>query len=175
MIAMGAALRGMGDMKIPTLIQVATVVLNIILAPTLMFGWIGGRPLGVAGTAIASLIAVGVGCAAFTAYFRRPTARSASAARTGSPNLSEWGRILKIGLPAGGEFALMSVYMVLVYSVIRPFGAAAQAGFGIGIRLVQSLFLPVVAIAFAVAPVVGQNYGARLGERVRQASTRPPA
>jgi len=62
----------------------------------------------------------------------------------------------------------MSVYMMLVYDIIRPFGAAAQAGFGIGIREVQSLFLPIVAIAFATAPVAGQNYGARLGDRVRQ-------
>ena len=169
MIAMGAALRGMGDMKIPTLIQVVTVVLNIVLAPTLMFGWITGRPLGVAGTAIASLIAVGFGCVAFTAYFRRPEGAIRFHVKDWTPDLALWGQILKIGLPAGGEFALMTVYMVLVYSVIRPFGAAAQAGFGIGIRLVQSLFLPVVAIAFATAPVVGQNYGARLGERVREA------
>src|SRR5262245_16165953 len=40
LVAMGAALRGMGDMKMPTLIQVFTVILNIVLAPTLMFGWI---------------------------------------------------------------------------------------------------------------------------------------
>jgi Na+-driven multidrug efflux pump len=33
---------------------------------------------------------------------------------------------------------------------------------------VQSLFLPVVAVAFAAAPVAGQNYGARLGQRVRE-------
>jgi Na+-driven multidrug efflux pump len=33
----------------------------------------------------------------------------------------------------------------------------------------QSLFLPAVAIAFATAPVVGQNFGARLGSRVREA------
>jgi Na+-driven multidrug efflux pump len=59
--------------------------------------------------------------------------------------------------------------MVLVYDIIRPFGAAAQAGFGIGARVMQSLFLPTVAIAFATAPVVGQNFGARLGERVREA------
>jgi Na+-driven multidrug efflux pump len=63
----------------------------------------------------------------------------------------------------------MSVYMVLVYGIIRPFGAAAQAGFGVGLRVVQSLFLPVVAVAFATAPVAGQNYGARLGARVREA------
>ena len=168
LVSMGAALRGMGDVKVPTLIQVATVVLNIVLAPTLMFGWLTGHPLGVAGTGLASFVAVAFGVAAFSLYFRREG--SPMRVRTGewSPQARTWGQILRIGLPAGGEFALISVNMVIVYDIIRPFGAAAQAGFGIGVRLVQSLFLPVVAIAFAVAPVAGQNYGARLGSRVRQ-------
>jgi MATE family, multidrug efflux pump len=169
LVAMGAAFRGLGDVKVPTAIQVGTVVLNIVLAPTLMFGWITGRPLGVAGTALASLVAVAGACVAFTLYFRRPASPVRFRRDLWRPRPDLWAEMLRIGLPAGGEFALVSVYMVLVYVIIRPFGAGAQAGFGIGLRVVQSLFLPVVAIAFATAPVVGQNYGARLGDRVRQA------
>ena len=45
---------------------------------------------------------------------------------------------------------------------------AAQAGFGVGARVMQALFLPVVALSFAVAPVVGQNFGGRRGDRVRR-------
>src|SRR5260370_3345191 len=77
--------------------------------------------------------------------------------------------MLRMGVRGGGEFALISGYLVLVYDIIKPFGAAAQAGFGIGSRVMQALFLPAVAIAFAAAPVAGQNYGARQGGRVRQA------
>jgi Na+-driven multidrug efflux pump len=54
-----------------------------------------------------------------------------------------------------------------VYSITRPFGAAAQAGFGVGIRIVQAGFMPVVALGFSVAPVAGQNFGARQAERVK--------
>lgn len=167
LVAMGAALRGMGDVRFPTAMQVATVLLNIVLAPTLMFGWITGRPLGVAGTAIASLVSVTVGVLAFTGYFLREASPMRFRRHDWRPRLGLWRDMLRIGLPAGGEFALMSGYLMLVYVIIRPFGAAAQAAFGIGVRLVQSLFLPVVAIGFATAPVAGQNYGARLGERVR--------
>ncbi len=169
LVAMGSALRGMGDMKNPTLIQIGTLVVNIILAPTLMFGWITGHPLGVAGTAIASLIAVGLGCIAMTLYFRRPRSPIRFRREQWEPEPRLWFDMLRIGVPAGGEFALMSVYVMLVYDIIRPFGSAAQAGFGIGARVMQSLFLPTVAIAFATGPVVGQNFGARLGERVRGA------
>ena len=168
LVGMGAALRGVGDLKVPTLIQITTVVLNIVLAPTLMFGWLTGRPLGVAGAGLASLVAIAVGCLAFTAYLRRPESPMCFRAADWPPAPRMWWEMLRIGLPAGGEFALMFVYMILVYDILRPFGAAAQAGFGIGLRVMQSLFLPAVAIAFATAPVTGQNFGARLAARVRQ-------
>jgi putative MATE family efflux protein len=168
LVALGAALRGMGDVKMPTAIQVATVVLNIVLAPVLMFGWVTRRPLGVAGAAVASLVAIAVGCVAFSAYFLRDGSPLRFRTDEWTPQPRLWGAMLRVGLPAGGEFALMSVYMVLVYDIIRPFGAAAQAGFGIGLRVVQALFLPTVAIAFAAAPVAGQNFGARQGDRVRK-------
>jgi len=83
------------------------------------------------------------------------------------PNLSLWKKMLEIGLPAGAEFALLAVYLVIVYIVSRPFGSAAQAGFGIGMRIVQAGFMPVVALGFSVAPVAGQNFGARQPSRVR--------
>src|SRR5207237_1137777 len=114
-------------------------------------------------------LAAGVGCAAVTAYFRRPSNALRCRAGEWRPRPRLWAQMLRIGLPAGGEFALIFGYMILVYDIIRPFGAAAQAGFGIGARVMQSLFLPTVAIAFATAPVAGQNYGARQGHRVRQA------
>src|SRR4030095_9090927 len=84
-----------------------------------------------------------------------------------TPQMPLWKDMLKIGLPAGAEFLMMAVYLMLVYTLARPFGAAAQAGFGIGMRVVQALFMPVVALGFSVAPVAGQNVGARLGDRVR--------
>jgi Na+-driven multidrug efflux pump len=65
------------------------------------------------------------------------------------------------------EFAMMALYQLLVYTIARPFGAAAQAGFGIGMRVVQAGFMPVVALGFAVAPVAGQNFGAHLAGRVK--------
>jgi len=83
-----------------------------------------------------------------------------------------WGRLMRIGLPAGGEFALMFVYMAVIYWIIRPFGQDAQAGFGVGMRLNQSLFLPAMAVAFATAPIVGQNYAAGKFARVRETFVR---
>jgi putative MATE family efflux protein len=150
------------------IVQTATVIINIVLAPILIFGWGIGRPLGVAGAAIATLLAITIGVVWMALYFFPADAYLRFTPRDWSPRLRLWNDMLKIGLPAGAEFAMMAIYLMLVYAVSRPFGAAAQAGFGIGIRILQACFLPVVALGFAVSPVAGQNFGARKSERVRQ-------
>jgi putative MATE family efflux protein len=167
LVAMGSALRGIGLFKPGMVVQTATVVINMALAPVLMFGWLTGRPLGVAGTAIASFVAVIVGNVWLARYFFAPDSFLGFHLRGWTPRFELWRRMIGIGLPAGAEFGLMGVYLMIVFVLGQRFGAAAQAGIGIGLRIVQSLFLPVVALGFAVAPVAGQNYGARQADRVR--------
>jgi Na+-driven multidrug efflux pump len=79
-----------------------------------------------------------------------------------------WKRILNIGLPAGGEFFVMFITMAMMYWLIRDFGAAAQAGYGVGSRIMQAIFMPAMAVAFSASPIAGQNYGARRADRVRE-------
>src|SRR5207248_8666249 len=83
------------------------------------------------------------------------------------PQIKIWASMLRIGVPAGAEFILLFFYIMIVYAIIRNFGPAAQAGFGVGARVMQALFLPVVVLSFAVSPVVGQNFGGRRADRVR--------
>jgi putative MATE family efflux protein len=168
MVVMGAALRGTGNFKPGMVVQTATVIVNMLLAPFLMFGWLTGRPLGVAGTALATFISVAIGSAWLSLYFVPRQAYLKFVVADWKPRLELWANLLRIGLPAGAEFALMGVYLFVVYALSRPFGAAAQAGFGIGMRVIQAGFMPVVALGFAVAPVAGQNFGARHADRVRE-------
>ena len=165
MVVMAAALRGTGNFKPGMVVQTATVIINIVLAPVLMFGWIGTRPMGVAGAGLASLVAIVIGTIWLALYFFEATSYLKLHPHF-TPHGGMWAKVLKIGLPAGVEFALIAVYLVVVYTVSRPFGAAAQAGFGIGQRITQAGFMPIVALGFAVAPVAGQNFGARKPERV---------
>ena len=165
MVVMAAALRGTGNFRPGMVVQTATVILNIVLAPALMFGWITGRRMGVGGAGLASLIAIVIGTL-WLAYYFVPEASYLKFKATFRPDATLWMQSLKIGLPAGVEFLLVAIYLFVVYTVCRPFGAAAQAGFGIGQRIIQAGFMPVVALGFAVAPVAGQNFGARHGDRV---------
>jgi putative MATE family efflux protein len=168
MVAMSSALRGVGDFRTGMVIGTVSIVLNMAIAPFLIFGWGTGRPLGVAGAAIASLIAVLVGVLWLTSHFVRGRGLLKFDLSEWRPRIAEWRRLLAIGLPAGFEFALMGVYLAIVYTVSKPFGAHAQAGFGIGMRVVQAAFMPVVALGFSVAPVAGQNFGAGRADRVKE-------
>ena len=166
--SMGAALRGTGIAKPTMIVQMLTVLLNVFLAPVLIAGWLTGHALGVAGAGLATSISVAVGTVLMLVYFLRLEHYVKFESGMWSPRMEIWRRILKIGLPPGGEFALMFAYMAVIYWVIRDFGAEAQAGFGIGMRVMQAIFLPAMAIAFATAPVAGQNMGAGLAPRVRE-------
>jgi putative MATE family efflux protein len=165
-VSAAAALRAVGNFKAGMIVGTGSVIVNMVLAPFLIFGWVTGHALGVAGAAISSLVAVVVAVIWFATYFTGKESYLQFVRADLKPQLALWRKMLAIGLPAGFEFAMMGVYLVVVYALARPFGAAAQAGFGIGQRVIQALFMPAVALAFSVAPVAGQNFGARSRERV---------
>ena len=166
---MGSALRATGVVQGPMAIQVGTVLLNILLAPILIAGWITGHAFGAAGAGAASSIAIAVGVVVLTLYFLRTEKFVALApAEWVKVQLATWWRLLKIGIPAGGEMGLLFVYSGIIYVIIARFGPDAQAGFTVGSRLMQAFFLPVMAIAFAASPIAGQNFGARNHDRIRE-------
>src|SRR6201982_281051 len=165
LVALGSALRATGIIKPAVGFQVLSVVLNIVLAPLLIFG-IGPWPrMGVTGAALATFISILVVDVLLILYFERSYHYLRFRFSQFRPETKIWNSLLRIGLPAGPEFILISVYIIIVYGIIRGFGAAAQAGFGVGARIMQALFLPVVALSFAVAPVVGQNFRRRRAAR----------
>ena len=169
LISMGAALRATGIVQAPMVIGIISVGLNIVLAPFLIFG-IGPVPkLGVTGAALATFIAVLAAGLLMFRYFEKKYRYLRIRFSEWRAKMKIWGAMLRIGVPAGAEFVLLFIYMLIVYLIIRNFGPAAQAGFGVGARVMQALFLPVVALSFAVSPVVGQNFGGRKADRVRYA------
>jgi putative MATE family efflux protein len=168
LVALGSALRATGIIKPAVGLQVLSVVLNMIFAPLFIFG-VGPFPkMGVGGAALATFLSILVANVLTIIYFEKSYRYLRFRVGQWRPRFDIWWSMLRIGLPAGAEFALMAVYIVVVYAIIRSFGAAAQAGFGVGARVMQAMFLPVIAVAFSVAPVVGQNFGGRRADRVRQ-------
>ena len=165
--AVGAALQGTGIARPGMVVRMVTLLVNIVLAPVLIAGWGTHHPMGVAGAGLASSIAGVVGVVLVAGYFVRLESYVAVDRSALRPEFPLLARILKVGLPAGGEFALMFLANAATFTVIRRFGPEAQAGFGVGSRVLQAILMPAMAVAFAVPAIAGQNVGARQAQRVR--------
>lgn len=171
MVSISSALRGTGIVKPTMVIQTLSILLNIILSPLLISGWGSVHGMGIAGAGFASSISVFFAVVLLCYYFTKADKYISVDFSLWSINLPRIKKLLALGLPAGGEFFLLFVYMATIYWLIKPFGADAQAGFGLGSRVMQALFLPAMAIAFAAPAIAGQNFGAGNYHRVRETFT----
>src|SRR4030081_1533809 len=112
LVALGSALRATGIIKPTVSFQVLSVLLNIVLAPFLIFG-IGPWPkLGVSGAALPTFISVLAANVLLAVYYVRSYRYLRFRLPQLAPRLGVWWSMLKVGLPAGAEFALMSVYIM---------------------------------------------------------------
>jgi putative MATE family efflux protein len=161
----GNCFRGMGDTKTPMMIMLQANILNMVLDPILIFGWLGLPALGVRGAAIASLIShiYGLGIYGYL-IFIRGTHISIKGRWRFDPQIIK--QSLLIGVPAGMNHFLLAANLLITYRVISAHGTAALASIGIGFRILQSIYIPVIAVASAMAAIVGQNVGARNFSRI---------
>jgi len=155
---------GLGDTVGPMRINVATVLLNVVLDPILIFGWGPVPAMGVAGAAAATVLSRAVSSAlAVRAMFggggfriRRCDLR---------PDAGTTRRLLRIGLPLSLGQTMTSLGFTLLIGIVNGFGSAATAAFGVGHRIVMTVSVPAWAMAQANATAVGQNLGAGFPER----------
>ncbi|HLA70028.1 MAG TPA: MATE family efflux transporter [Steroidobacteraceae bacterium] len=168
MVSMFATLRGTGIVKPTMILQFITVGLNILFAAVLTIGWLTGKPYGAFGAGLATTLATVIGVILSAYYFHRHEKYVSFHREQIKPKAEVWKRLFFIGLPIGLEFMFMSLVMIVTYWVIRDFGAAAQAGLAQGQGALRLILLPAMAVAFAAAPIAGQNFGARKPERVRE-------
>ena len=161
----GNCFRGMGNTKTPMIILLQANILNIVLDPILIFGWIGLAPMGVRGAAIASLIsqiyALGI-------YLYFIFIKGAHIDLKGPWRLSRSivAKSLYIGIPSGMNHLLLAANLFITYRVISIYGTAALASIGIGFRILQAIYIPVIALASALAAIIGQNFGANQYSRI---------
>lgn len=167
-IAMFSTLRATGIVLPTMILQVISVLVNVALAPVLIAGWGTGYAMGTAGAGLASTIATLVGLVLSAWYFHRHEKYVAIHREQMRVRWPVWGGLLFIGMPVGLEFLLMSLSMFVIWILVRDFGSAAQAGIGTGMTVMRIIMLPAMAVAFAAAPIAGQNFGARRPERVRE-------
>jgi len=147
------------------IIMLQANLMNIVLDPVLIFGWLGLPPLGVRGAALASAISQ---LYALAIYGYLIFIKGTHIDLKGKWQL-RFGIIRKslfIGIPSGLNHFLLAANLLITFRVISDYGTAALASVGIGFRIQQAIYIPVIALASAMAAIVGQNIGANKYKRI---------
>jgi len=161
-----AALRGAGDTRTPMLVMSGINLINVVVAYSLING-VGSLPrMGVAGAAIGTAIAQGVGGLAVLILLLRPR----SAVRLVPRDFfrlepRQIRRILSIGLPAGGEQLLMRIAQFSFAALITRLGTATFAAHQIGMMVMSLSYMPGWGFSVASTTLVGQELGAGRPDR----------
>ena len=163
-----AVLRAGGDAKTPSVLMASTAVINAVLDPILIFGWFGFPALGIKGAALASVLANVVFLIASLSIliFRENLIQFRK--NTVAAILHSWNQILHVGLPAIASNLIAPMSTALVTSLISSFGQSAVAAFGLASRLEAFIIIIFMALGGAIAPFVGQNFGAQEFDRLKQ-------
>lgn len=165
--AVEAILRGTGNSRTPLRFMAVATVTNIILDPLLIAG-IGPFPrMGVAGAALATVLAQCVTSSLIVWWLLKHTDLVEMKRSFWRFDREIVGLLVRIGLPAGLQMVLVSFSMVFVTALINVYGPVIVAAFGAASKLDQLAILPAISVAGAVGALVGQNLGAQNYDRVR--------
>jgi len=165
-----AILRGAGDSKTPFLFLIVSVGLDIALNPLLMFGVGSWHGFGIAGSALATLIANVV---TLLALIARLYQRNDPLCLRGA-ELS-WFRfdaevialLLKKGLPMGIQMILISANVLVLITLVNPYGSDVTAAYGGAWQLWNYVQMPALALGAAVSAMAAQNVGAQRWDRIK--------
>jgi len=140
-------------------------ILNIILDYLfiIIFGW------GVKGAAIATVISHIASSVYIFAFFVSRSSIFHIKLKMFKINKSISRRILAIGTPSFLMEIMASVMFLLFIRIVRQYGGDIYIAItGIGIRIIDLIFMPILGISHGLSPLIGFNYGAKLYPRVKK-------
>ncbi|MCB1644064.1 MAG: MATE family efflux transporter [Pseudomonadales bacterium] len=159
-------IRSFGNATYPGYVMTTGPVVQVVLGPFLIFGWAGLPALGIEGAGWTFVISSFCQFAVAMYWFLikekllRPTlAGFGESARN----------ILHVGVPAAATNLIQPVSMSVVTWLLAGFGVSVVAGFGVASRIEAVVGMVVIGISTSVVPLVGQNWGAGLFDRVNEA------
>lgn len=159
---------GRGNSKLPFVATSVGLVLNVVLDPLLIFG-LGPIPaLGVAGAAIATAAAQGVVTLLFLGFLLKDKAFFRQLPLFRKPDFPCVKEVFSLGLPAGIQNLFMSGLSLLISRIVSGFGASAIAIQRVGGQVESISWMISGGFGIAINAFIGQNFGAKLMQRVQK-------
>lgn len=159
-------MRASGDARTPGYLSALGSILHIAMAPLFIFG-LGPLPeMGLRGAAVSFVIARHLSFLLFIYCF---VFRDRMIQLDFHGFFTSCREILQVGLPAMASNMIAPISMSVATRLLAGHGVLVVAGFGVATRIESMLVMLVWAIGMSIAPIAGQNWGARKFDRVRTA------
>lgn len=160
-----AIMRGVGQVKVPLYIVLATVLMNFVLDPLFIFGY-GDLPgLGVRGAALATLVTQAIAAIIGVTIFMRGKHGIQLNLRSFIPDYVYIKRAFYLGAPGSVELSARALGLIIMSFLVASFGTVTIASYGVGSNILQFVTIPAMGLSMAVSTLVGQNIGAKNIER----------
>ncbi|MBX2834960.1 MAG: MATE family efflux transporter [Micavibrio sp.] len=161
-----SAMRAGGDTVTPALVMSVIALVNLALDPLLVFGLWGFPEMGVKGAAVATLVAFIVGAIYALYAIIVPLKMMAVDSLHLDKFKDSMKRLAVIAIPAGIANTVVPLSMTIITALLAAEGAQAVAAFGVAGRVEALAMLVIIALATSMAPIIGQNWGAKIYARV---------
>ena len=162
--AISAVLRGYGDSRRPMYFVALSCVLNII-GDIMFVKYLG---LGVAGTALATVLSQSISMICSIIYLNRSRFIFTFSFKNLRIDRSLAKELAMVGIPISSQECMVRLSFLYLTSVTNRLGVNAAAAVGIASKYDVFAMLPATSIASALAAITAQNYGAGKPERARQ-------
>ena len=166
--AFRSSLQGAGDTKTAMWLVFISAGLNVILDPFFILGWGPFPEMGTRGAAWATFISRAFATGAGIYILLRGGFGVKLYLTDLKPDRSILTQLISIGYPATIDGWARSFAAVAMAAFVTPFGTAAIAAYGIGVRLMSVTWSVAGAVGQAAATGVGQNLGSQTPDRARQ-------
>ncbi len=171
-ISLNGALNAQGDTKSYRNVLIVSFFLNIGLNPLFIFG-LGPIPaFGIAGLAIATVIAQFLGLIYLAYKVYCCELKQYLSPQCFLPKINLIKNLTNQSVPMMMNMFMIGLGIYNILFFVSKFGYLAAAGYGSALRIEQILLLPVIGLNTAVLTIAGQNFGAKLFERVDESYTK---
>jgi putative MATE family efflux protein len=164
-----SALRGAGDAKTPLYFLILSVGLDIGLNPVFIFGVGPIPPLGIAGSAVATLLAQIISLVVLISYLyakKNPLCLHGAELKLLKIDWSIVSTLIGKGVPMALQMMVISLSMLLMITLVNRFGIHTAAAYGAALQLWNYIQMPSYAIGMAVSSMAAQNIGAQKWDRI---------
>ena len=171
-ISLNGALNAQGDTKSYRNVLIVSFFLNIGLNPLFIFG-LGPIPaFGIAGLAIATVIAQFLGLIYLAYKVYCCELKQYLSPQCFLPKINLIKNLTNQSVPMMMNMFMIGLGIYNILFFVSKFGYLAAAGYGSALRIEQILLLPVIGLNTAVLTIAGQNFGAKLFNRVDESYTK---